>query len=55
VIDDIYIVMYQEEKYRGKLIEFPRGPKKEYKVMYYFYLNIHQRFPNYGVRNTGSV
>ncbi|XP_050064006.1 probable ATP-dependent RNA helicase spindle-E [Aphis gossypii] len=33
VIDDIYIVMYQEEKYRGKLMEFPRGPKKEYKFL----------------------
>lgn len=51
VIDDFYIVMYREEKYRGKLMEFPRGPKKEYKVMYYFYL-IYQRFPNYGMRVT---
>lgn len=33
VIDDFYIVMYREEKYRGKLIEFPRGPKKEYKFL----------------------
>jgi len=38
VIGDIYIVIYQEEKYRGKLMESPCGPKKEYKVIYYFYL-----------------
>lgn len=38
VIGDIYIVIYQEEKYRGKLLESSCGPKREYKVMYYFYL-----------------
>jgi len=37
-IGDIYIVIYQDEKYRGKLMESLCGPKKEYKVMYYFYL-----------------
>lgn len=37
VINGIYIVIYQEEKYRGRLMKYPRETKKEYEVMYYFY------------------
>ncbi|XP_060863705.1 LOW QUALITY PROTEIN: probable ATP-dependent RNA helicase spindle-E [Metopolophium dirhodum] len=33
VINGIYIVIHEEEKYRGKLMEFPRGSKKEYKIL----------------------
>jgi len=35
-IDDIYIVEYKNEKYRGKLIYFLHGSQEKYKVKYFF-------------------
>lgn len=41
VIGDIYVVMYQSEKYRGKLLESAHGLKVDYKVMYYCLSNVY--------------
>lgn len=37
-VNNFYVVEYEKEKYRAKLIDFLHGPKKKYKVKKFFHV-----------------